>query len=189
MSPNFGKLFEILTEVEGACKRAKELTNRLITFSKGGAPVKKLCHVKEHLKDSTLFALRGSNIKSEFQLPDDLWPVNVDVGQINQVILNLVINAKQAMQNAGLIHVHAENIKADSQSIYPLPDRDYVKITFQDNGIGISRDQIKKIFDPYFTTKKDGSGLGLSSAYSIIKNHAGHIDVESEVNAGTTFHV
>jgi PAS domain S-box-containing protein len=189
MSPNFGKLFEILTEVEGACKRAKELTNRLITFSKGGAPVKKLCHVKDHLKDSTLFALRGSNIKSEFQIPDDLWPVNVDVGQINQVILNLVINAKQAMQNGGLIHVHAENIKADSQSIYPLPDRDYVKITFQDNGIGISRDQIKKIFDPYFTTKKDGSGLGLSSAYSIIKNHAGHIDVESEVNAGTTFHV
>jgi PAS domain S-box-containing protein len=189
MSPNFEKLFQILTEVESACKRAKELTNRLITFSKGGAPVKKLSSVKNHLKDSTIFALRGSNITSDFHIPDDLWPVNVDVGQINQVILNLVINAKQAMENGGMIHVQAENISAASQGIYPLPEGDYVKISFKDTGIGISRDQVKKIFDPYFTTKKDGSGLGLSSAYSIIKNHAGHIDVESEVNAGTTFHV
>ena len=189
MSPNFEKLFEILTEVESACKRAKELTNRLITFSKGGVPVKKLSFITDHLKDSTLFALKGSNIKSEFDIPDDLWPVNVDVGQINQVILNLVINAKQAMPDTGSIHVLAKNINADAQNIYPFSGQDYIKIVFKDNGSGISKDHINKIFDPYFTTKKKGSGLGLSSAYSIIKNHGGSIDVESAVGEGTTFNV
>lgn len=189
MSPNFEKLFEILSEVENACKRAKELTNRLITFAKGGTPVKKLCSIKDHLRESTLFTLRGSNIRSEFHIQDDLWAVNVDVGQINQVILNLVINAKQAMQDSGTIHVLAENVRADTQSVYSLSDRDYVKITFRDNGSGIPAEHIKKIFDPYFTTKKQGSGLGLSSAYSIIKNHGGYIDVESGVGSGTTFHI
>jgi PAS domain S-box-containing protein len=189
MSRNSEKLFEILSDVESACNRAKELTNRLITFSKGGTPVKKFISIRDHIKDSTLFALRGSNIKSEFHIPYDLWPVNVDVGQINQVILNLVINAKQAMPNSGTILVKAENIEADAQNDYPLSGRDYIKITFKDNGSGISKDHIKKIFDPYFTTKKKGSGLGLSSAYSIIRNHGGSIDVESVAGSGTTFNV
>jgi len=187
MSPNFEKLFEILAEVEGACKRAKELTNRLITFSKGGAPVKKLSSVVEHLKDSTLFALRGSDIKCDFHIADNLWPVNVDMGQINQVILNLVINAKQAMPDGGIIDIRAENIKAGTHTSYPLSDMDYIKMTFRDTGSGIAKEHINKIFDPYFTTKKEGSGLGLSSAYSIIKNHSGFIDVESTVGQGTMF--
>jgi CheY-like chemotaxis protein len=182
-------LSSMLTDVEDSCRRAKDLTNKLITFSKGGTPVKKIMSIKEQLKDAAMFALRGSHIECKFHLPNDLWQVEIDEGQINQVVINLVINATQAMANGGTIHITAENLYAGAQNIFSLPDSDFIKITVRDEGHGIHKEHIQKIFDPYFTTKKKGSGLGLSSAYSIIKNHNGYIDVQSEPESGTVFYI
>jgi nitrogen-specific signal transduction histidine kinase/CheY-like chemotaxis protein len=182
-------LSSMLTDVEDSCRRAKDLTNKLITFSKGGTPVKKIMSIKELLKDSAMFALRGSHIECKFHLPHDLWQVEIDEGQINQVVINLVINATQAMPDGGTIHITAENLYAGAQNIFSLPNSDFIKITVRDEGHGIHKEHMQKIFDPYFTTKKKGSGLGLSSAYSIIKNHSGYIDVQTEPESGTVFYI
>ena len=179
----------VLSEAEDACKRAKDMTGQLLTFSKGGSPIKTIASISQQLKDSSLFALGGSNVKCEFNISSELWPVEIDEGQINQVIYNFVINANQAMPNGGVIQVSAENITADPNTALPLQGRNYIKITIKDEGEGIPEDYIHKIFDPYFTTKKRGSGLGLASSFSIIKNHGGYIDVESEPEKGSTFSV
>jgi len=181
------KLSEILIDAEKACFQAKNLTKQLLTFSKGGAPIKKLARVEELIINSANFASRGSHINCFFSIPDNLWPVEVDEGQIAQVIHNLVINAVQAMPEGGSIHITAENMMVVSDNILSLNYGEYIKITVKDTGIGIPADHIKKIFDPYFTTKREGSGLGLATTFSIIKNHNGHIDVYSEVGSGTTF--
>ncbi len=178
-----------LSSAEDACHRAKSLTKQLLTFSKGGDPIKKAASIAELLKDSVRFVLSGSNVNCFFEIPDDLWSVEIDEGQINQVIMNLIINATQAMPDGGAIRIGAENVNAGRSTTLPLQGGAYIKISVQDQGIGISQEHIQKIFDPYFTTKQMGSGLGLSSAYSIIKNHNGFIDVESDTGAGSTFHV
>jgi PAS domain S-box-containing protein len=183
------KLFEILTEAEKASLRAKDLTQQLLTFAKGGAPVKKLTSVEELIRESVRFTLRGSNIKCQFSLSDKLWDAEVDEGQINQVINNIVINAQQAMPLGGTIQVRAENSSIKEGSRILLKAGDYIKICIQDHGIGIPKELLQKIFDPYFTTKQKGSGLGLATSYSIIKNHGGLINVESRVGAGTTFYI
>ena len=183
------ELTDIFSNAEEACRRAKDLTHQLLTFAKGGAPVKKVAYLRNQIKDAALFALKGSNVECTFNLPADLWAAKIDEGQFNQVLYNLVINANQAMPEGGMINIHAENIKVDKKSKIPLKGREYVKISIQDHGSGIPADQIQKVFDPYFTTKERGSGLGLSSTYSIIKHHNGHIDVDSEINKGTTFSV
>ncbi len=190
MAGSSGKdISDILTDAGEACRRAKALTNQLLTFSKGGAPIKKTASISSQLRDSALFALRGSNVKCDFSIPDDLWPVEIDEGQINQVIYNLIINANQAMPDGGLIQISAENIPAGTGSDQLQPDRNYIRATVRDKGPGIPKEHLQKIFDPYYTTKQKGSGLGLASTYSIIANHDGHIDVESEVGAGTTFYI
>jgi PAS domain S-box-containing protein len=189
MSSNIQKnIFEILTDAEEACRRAKDLTNQLLTFSKGGAPIKKISSIAKQLKDSARIVLRGSNVGYEFFIPPDLWAVEIDEGQINQVIFNLIINARQAMLDGGKIRISAENVIIDEQSALPLIHREYIKVTVKDQGIGIPNEHLQKIFDPYFTTKQKGNGLGLSSTYSIIKNHDGYIAVDSEVGKGSTFH-
>jgi signal transduction histidine kinase/ActR/RegA family two-component response regulator len=180
-------LFKRLTEAEKACLRAKDLTQQLLTFSKGGTPIKKTVSLGELLKESADFALRGSNVRCEFSIAEDLWPVEIDEGQINQVINNLIINADQAMPEGGTIEIHAENTLLEAQDGLLLPEGKYVKISIKDQGVGIPREYLIKIFDPYFTTKYKGSGLGLSTSYSIIKNHDGHIDVESQLGVGTIF--
>ena len=180
---------EILTDAEEACRRAKDLTTQLLTFSRGGSPVKKIASIAEQLKDSARLVMRGSNVNYEFFIPDNLWAVEIDEGQINQVIFNLIINACQAMPEGGTIKIKAENVIIDETNTLPLLNRAYVKISIKDHGTGISKEHMKKIFDPYFTTKKQGSGLGLSSTYAIIKNHDGHIDVDSRTGTGTTFSV
>jgi PAS domain S-box-containing protein len=177
----------VLSEAEDACKRAKDLTGQLLTFSKGGSPIKTITSISQQLKDSALFALRGSNVKCEFNISRELWPVEIDEGQINQVIYNLVINANQAMPKGGVIQASAENITAGPNTALPLQGRNYIKITIKDEGEGIPPYHLQKIFDPYFTTKKQGSGLGLASSFSIIKNHGGKIDVESEPGKGSIF--
>jgi PAS domain S-box-containing protein len=183
-------LFKRLTEAEKASLRAKGLTQQLLTFAKGGAPVKKLTSIADLLKESASFGLRGSNVNCQFDLPDGLCLADIDEGQISQVINNLVINAKQAMPEGGTITVRAQNIvvrAGAAEPSPPLPEGKYVKISINDRGTGIPEDLLPKIFDPYFTTKQQGSGLGLATSYSIIRNHGGHIAVESELGAGTTF--
>ncbi len=182
-------LYKIITNAEIASERAKDLTHQLLTFSKGGAPIKKTTSITDLIKDSARFVLKGSNVKCEFIMPDDVSPVEVDIGQMNQVINNLIINANQAMPNGGIITVSCENINIEEKNKFSLKPGNYVKISVADKGIGIPEQIISKIFDPYFTTKEKGSGLGLATTYSIIKKHDGHINVESQVGIGTTFHI
>ena len=125
----------------------------------------------------------------ELSLPDDLWPVEADEGQIGQVINNLVMNADESMPSGGTLKIKAGNLVLNRVSGLPLPNGNYVRIDIQDTGIGISPEHLQRIFEPYFTTKQKGSGLGLSTAYSIVRNHSGYILVESKQNAGSTFHV
>ncbi|MBA7510319.1 Sensor histidine kinase RcsC [subsurface metagenome] len=183
------KISERLTEAEKASLRARDLTKQLLIFSLGGEPIKKILSIAEVIKDSTLFALRGSKVRCEFSLPADLWPVEVDEGQISQVINNLIINADQAMPEGGIIEVCAENITIDASYGFPVKEGEYIKISIKDQGVGIPEEYLTKIFDPYFTTKQKGSGLGLATTYSIIKNHQGYITLESKTRAGTTFYV
>jgi PAS domain S-box-containing protein len=186
---NDSNIFDKLSEAEKAVMRAKDMTQQLLTFSKGGKPLKKIISIAELIKDTALFALRGSNVKSVFSIPDNLWSVDADDGQISQVIQNIVINADQSMPEGGFVNVNAENIKLKGKRIIPLPEGNYVRITVKDHGMGIPEEFIQKIYDPYFTTKQKGSGLGLTISYSIIKNHQGHISVESKLGKGSTFSI
>jgi PAS domain S-box-containing protein len=178
-----------LTAVEKAVLRAADLTRQILTFSKGGAPVKRVVSVAELIDEAAGFALRGSNVKYEATLPEDLSAINADPGQINQMINNLIINATHAMPEGGVIDIRAENFAVKETGFLTLEKGDYVLITFTDHGVGIPPDEIHRIFDPFFTTKDAGSGLGLATTYSIVKNHGGHIVVESEEGTGSTFFV
>jgi nitrogen-specific signal transduction histidine kinase len=182
-----------LEQAEKASQRARALTQQLLTFSKGGAPVRKLASLAELLTDTAGFALRGSNVKCRFSIPDDLWHAEIDAGQVSQVIHNLVINAQQAMHAGGTVELTAENMAFDiTQSIgkgLPIKEGNYIRIAVADNGSGISKEHLEKIFDPFFTTKKTGSGLGLATSFSIARNHGGHLSVESVVGDGSTFYL
>jgi PAS domain S-box-containing protein len=261
------RFFDWLTKAEKAAFRARDLTQQLLTFSKGGrAPAKKTISISELLEETVSFSSRGSKVKCEFAMPDNLWPVEADVGQISQVINNLTINAIEAMPRGGTISIHAENVVIDggggrgrvsegsgvraievrdegigtsrasgegsgagcgagsasgegsgvgcgtsrtsgegsgaaderggashlvsrARAGLPMEEGRYVKVSIQDQGIGIPRENLQRVFDPYFTTKQTGTGLGLANSYSIIKKHGGYITAESEVGVGTTFHI
>ncbi len=183
------KRYTRLENIEKATLRARDLTQQLLTFSRGGAPVKKTASIGQVVMDSASFVLRGSNVRCEFIIPDRVWPVEVDEGQMNQVFNNLIINADQAMPGGGDITIRIENLPTAPQEIMTIKEGRYVKISVRDRGMGIPGEHLEKIFDPYFTTKQRGSGLGLAIVYSIIKNHGGYIRVESTLGAGTTFHV
>jgi len=183
------KIFERLKEAENASLRAKDLTQQLLTFSRGGEPIKKTAFISKLLEDTVAFVLSGSNVRCEFSISGDLWPVEVDEGQISQVINNLIINADHAMPGGGIIKVNAENIAVDVEQGLPLKEGNYIKISVEDQGIGIPEEHLQKIFDPYFTSKQKGSGLGLATAYSIVKRHDGYIQVKSELGKGTTFNI
>jgi PAS domain S-box-containing protein len=185
------KVIARLEEAEKASLRAKDLTQQLLTFSKGGAPVKKTASIADILRDSAKFALRGSNVRCTFSIPENLWPVEIDEGQISQVVHNLIINAYQAMPDGGAIRVSAENVLLgpDHDLSLTLNLGKYVSLSVTDEGHGIPSHLVSKIFDPYFTTKKKGSGLGLATSYSILKNHDGMITVDSELGAGATFRI
>jgi PAS domain S-box-containing protein len=174
-----------LAEAEQATMRGRNLAQQLLTFAKGGEPVKELIRLEDLLRESALFATSGSPVRCEFSLADDLWPVEVDPGQIGQVIQNLAINAVQAMPEGGDMQILAENVMPRAEEGLPLKPGRYVKITVQDQGMGIPANYLPRVFDPYFTTKQTGSGLGLATAFSIIKNHDGHIAVDSQIGRGT----
>ncbi len=179
-----------LADAKNASMRARDLAQQLLTFARGGAPIKKTASLTRLVQDTVSFCLRGSQSRSECDLEDNLWPSEIDSGQISQVIANLVVNAEQAMPTGGTLHVTCENFRHGSgkNAMVPdLPSGEFVKITIRDEGVGIPEQNLKRIFDPYFTTKPKGNGLGLATAYSIVKHHKGLITVESEVNKGSTF--
>ncbi len=167
--------------------RAKDLSMQLLTFSKGGHPVSKQQSIIPILIHSLEFALSGSNIKLKRSIPESVWDVCIDENQIGQVIDNIVINAKQAMPIAGELFVAVQNIARGENLPVGLKENAYVCISIKDQGIGISSEHLSKIFDPFFSTKQQGSGLGLATAYSIIKKHEGEIEVKSQLGVGTTF--
>ncbi len=179
-----------LEEAEKACLRAKDLTQQLLTFAKGGVPIKETASLQNILTETVEFVLRGSRVQYRSHMASDLWPAEVDKGQISQVIQNLVINSVQAMPDGGTLSIRAENEAihqtAEIQGVR-IPPGNYIRIEIEDEGIGIPQKYLDKIFDPYFTTKQDGSGLGLAICYSIIRKHGGYILVASEVGKGTVF--
>ncbi len=176
----------LLRQSEKACLKAQGLTKQLLAFAKGGTPVKKPAPLEELLKETISFCLRGSHVDWELKVDEDLYLVDIDTSQFSQVISNLVINAKQAMPKGGRLWVKARNVVLEKPR-GPLKPGKYVELSFRDEGCGIPQKYLARIFDPYFTTKKNGSGLGLAICYSIIKRHGGHIEVESEEGRGTTF--
>jgi PAS domain S-box-containing protein len=178
-----------LMDIEGVINKAAGLTKQLLTFSKGGAPVKKTAFIADLIRETVDFTLHGTKLKCEFTSADDLWLAKVDEGQMSQVINNLVLNAVQAMPDGGAIKIRVENVKLAAGHIVPLPPGNYVKITIADQGVGIPEEHLSKVFDPYFTTKHNGNGLGLASSYTIIKKHKGYIGVQSQLGVGTTFEI
>jgi len=185
-------LTQNLEQAEHACLRAKELTQQLLTFAKGGAPIKTSITLGDLLRKSVIFALSGSSISCHFDIPHDLWPLDADASQLRQVFQNITINGRQAMSQAGHFSIRVENAALHTQPTLPSPTLspgNYVKISFEDQGTGITDQELPNIFDPYFTTKPGASGLGLSTAHSIIQQHQGHISVRSEIGQGTTFTV
>jgi two-component system cell cycle sensor histidine kinase/response regulator CckA len=178
-----------LDQCEKAAMQASELTRQLLTFSRGGEPVKKLLAPASLVRDAASFALRGSNIGSVIRLANDLWCVEADAGQINQVLHNLLLNAVQAMPAGGEVTVTAANESLFQGNPHQLPAGDYIKIVVEDRGCGISMENLVRVFDPYFTTKPEGSGLGLASVYSIVKRHGGAVEVSSTPGAGSSFAV
>ncbi|NVN91369.1 MAG: response regulator [Desulfuromonadales bacterium] len=181
------KADRLLDNAEKATLRATELATQLLTFAKGGAPVKKTVSIRKIVDESLSLAIRGTNVKGVVELPDSLHDIEADEGQVSQVFNNIVINAVQAMPGGGEILVQGVNIALESENRFMLPPGEYVRLSFADQGCGMPEDVRKRIFDPYFTTKSHGMGLGLASVHSIIKRHGGHIDVRSKIGEGTAF--
>ena len=179
--------YEAISKALLVYNQAQDITRQLLTFSKGGLPVKKVMPLTHILESMTNFALSGSQVHHTVSIADDLWECAIDEKQIGQVIDSIVVNAKQAMNNAGELSVVALNNTIDQSSSLPLKPGNYVRITIRDFGPGIAPELLSKIFDPFYTTKKFGSGLGLSTSFSIIKKHEGFIDVESVLGKGTAF--
>ncbi len=186
------KVFKRLKKAEKAIQQATDLTRQLQTFAKGGVPVKKTSSIEELIREITSFALCGSNVHCIFSFPEDLSYVDINEGQISQVVHNIIINAVQAMPEGGTISISAENVDFGEKKknfACPMEKGPYVKLMIQDNGTGISEKNIRKVFDPFFSTKAEGTGMGLATSYSIVKRHGGYIDVNSQTGLGTTFYI
>jgi PAS domain S-box-containing protein len=182
------KVLPLLDDALKASLRAEKLTNQLLTFAKGGEPIREAASLDELIRDSADFVLRGSNVSCRYEIPEDLWLAKVDKGQMSQVIQNIIINARQAMPDGGIISISCSNV--DDASIERLPGTlqgKFVKIEVRDTGTGIPQDIVDKVFDPFFSTREKGSGLGLAICHSIIDKHGGRIGVESTPGAGTVF--
>ncbi len=178
-----------LAEAEKGCDRAAGLTQKLITFAKGGAPIRKTASIGSVLVGAASDMLRGSSVRCEFSLPDGLWAVEIDKGQMGQVANALFKNAAQAMPDGGLVSVQVENCVVGPEDKLPLQQGRYLRISIRDQGPGIASDDLPRIFDPYFTTRQEGSGLGLATAYSIISKHNGYLEVDTTLGVGTVFHM
>lgn len=178
-----------LEDASRAALNARSLTQQLLTFSKGGAPIKKVLKIGPLITDSLKLCLSGSSVTFNMEIPDNLHTVEADKGQLNQVFNNLIINAKQAMPNGGILTVSARNKTLKYNEIADLNPGNYISISIIDQGTGIDPDKMSQILDPYFSTKKDGTGLGLTSAYSIIKKHGGTLTYRSDIGKGSIFSI
>ncbi len=183
------KAARILDEVEKAALRSKELTKKLLTFSRGGSPVREPAPIDRLVTESAGLLLRATKIESEFSFPPDLPLVEIDEGQMSQVINNIVLNAVHAMPGGGVINFRGQKASVAARDGLPLKEGDYVKVTIRDHGMGMTPKVLSRIFDPFFTTKQNASGLGLSLSYSIVKKHNGFISAESEPGKGTALHI
>jgi two-component system cell cycle sensor histidine kinase/response regulator CckA len=182
-----GSLLSFLSKAGQAAQHAAHLSSQLLTFSKGGAPLKRVVSLSDLLAQAAEFSLYGSNLRADINLPADMWKAEVDPGQIEQVVNALVINAREAMPHGGTVRVSARNVNVEDKPGALLPAGRYVKVAVADRGSGIAEDIAMKIFDPYFTTKPTGSGLGLAISYSIIKRHGGLLHLENSSAEGATF--
>ncbi len=176
-----------LTEAEKASVRATQLARQLLTFARGGEPVKKVMSLPHLVHETVSLVLHGSNVKATIEIPDSIYAVEADEGQMSQLFHNIIINATQAMPGGGTLNISAHNAILPNSNILSLPSGTYIRLTFTDHGCGIPESDLKNIFDPYFTTKSAGNGLGLASTQSIVSRHGGHIGVNSTVGRGTTF--
>jgi PAS domain S-box-containing protein len=177
-----------LEDAEKAAFRARALTHQLLTFSRGGEPVKRLIDLRSTIRDTAEFVLSGGRCRCEYRISRDLWRVEADEGLLAQVMTNMVMNASQAMPDGGRIVIAASNLDLVSETP-PVPAGRYVHITVADEGPGIPAENLERIFDPYFSTRPEGLGLGLAACYSIISRHGGHVIAESEPEGGAVFHI
>jgi len=178
-----------LLEAEKAIRRARDLTQQLLTFSRGGEPIRRPLQLALLIRETLTFALAGSEVRAELTLAPDLWTVEADEGQLGQVLHNLVLNAVQAMPGGGRLEVRARNVEVQGAEPHPLPPGAYVCLTVIDQGSGIPPRDLERIFDPYYTTKEQGRGLGLTVSFSIVRSHGGSIFVDSLPGLGSRFHV
>ncbi len=178
-----------LDQAERASLRAREISRQLLTFAKGGAPIRATTKIEESIKATVTQALHESEVRCEFEIADGLDPVDVDIGQLNLAIRNLVVHAAQCSSPDGTIEVSAANLDVTRGMVAGVKPGRYVRVSIRDFGQGIPAQQVGRIFEPYFITRRTGSGLGLATAHSIIRRHEGAITVESIIDKGTTFHV
>ena len=178
-----------LGEAEKATLRARDLTQQLLTFARGGAPVRSAVMLPDVVREVAQFTLRGANVRCEFDFDPGLWPADVDRGQISQVVQNIVLNSVQAMPGGGVIRIRLRNEEVGNEAGGLLAPGRYLRLTIADNGPGIPAEHLPRVFDPYFTTKQHGHGIGLATVFSIVRKHRGHVSVESEVGKGATFHI
>ena len=178
----------LLIDAEEASKNARKLTRQLLTFAKGGVPLKEVTSMNRIIKETISVMTRGSEYNCEFSIDENLWPVEIDAGQITQAINNIAVNSRQAMPDGGMISVSAGNLMV-SENHLPLNSGKYIRISIRDQGSGIPEKYLSRIFDPYFTTKQNASGLGLATAYSIINKHGGLLTAESQHGMGAAFHI
>ena len=183
------ELYQILLDIQEGGIQAQSLTQQLLTFSKGGAPIKQLTDINQLIEESVGFVIRGSKSNCEFMLSENLPHAMVDPGQLNQSINNIVINAIQAMPEGGTLRIISKEMTLTNKTSLPILSGNYIKISIIDQGSGIPDKDLSRIFDPFYTTKTKGNGLGLSTTFSIIKRHNGHISAESVLGKGTTFHI
>lgn len=183
------ELYKMLSDAQEGAKQAQHLTHQLLTFARGGEPVKSIADINSLLQETVRFATSGTKARCDFNLADNVSPVEVDAGQFHQAISNLIINAIQAMPEGGIIQIETENTDTGSPQSIPLPQGAYVRINIADHGTGIPPEHMSKIFNPFYTTKHQGNGLGLATTFSIIRRHHGYISVESEPGVGTTFNI
>lgn len=183
------KVSERLTGAEKACLQARDLTQRLFAVSNREAPLKEVVSIVELLRNSVNVALKGSKVRCEFSLPDDLWLTDVNQGQMEQAIQNLVLHMKQSMLEEGTIRIRGENVVVGEEMRLPLQPGRYVKVSVEEEGEGIPGEHLGRIFDPYYAMEQRGDGLRLAAFYSIVKNHDGHVAVKSQPMVGTTFYM
>ena len=183
-----GEVDELLSESEEGCVRAAELVRQLLTFSRSGAPIKKASSLDDLIRQTTEFSLRGTGVEPRFRFASDASPAFVDVAQMSQVISNLALNASQAMRGTGVFELSLDNAKLDASNPFGLPPGDYVRVEARDHGPGIPAEDLPHVFDPYFTTKETGTGLGLATVHSVVRQHGGHVTATS-VGDGALFTV